>query len=631
MRIAGVRLTNFGRFRGDHELDLAAGVHAIVARAETDPRRSNWSGKTTFLSAIRWALYGATGDAWKTQDAVISNGEKEGGVDVELTDGTFVSRVKRRGQSAQLKVIVRAADGTERELAQDQAQAAIVERLGMGLVDFDATVWMGQKSMARLIREDPAERTRIVVNWLNLGPLEVAADIVAKKLTDTERTQVGAKAELAAALVACVADRANLLRDVEASSIVVARYRETIAANKTATETLTKWRGDAKLVDAHRDALKSVKTLEDAQPDPIDTTLLETMRVRLVELQKAATDARAEVSRLTKLQAGEFDGICPVTCAECPVRDDVVGARSDIARALVAARETATKADQAWERHRTRFGEVAESNRKWLAWSDSLKRAIGTADALKAQCPTTPLGPEPVVAIDPDLETAVRTNADALSALRAYDAAKATADRLTGEVARRDRVIAVQQTALRILGKGGAQRRIATRSLASIEHIANDLLNRADVGMHVGIDYGRELQDIAAVCPCGRAFPRSAAIKACEQCGAPRGKKRDEKLYINLSTVSGAAEDLAGIAIQLAAARWRRAARGSRWSVVALDEPFGAMDAYNRRALAATLATLAGDGFEQAFVVAHSDDVLEAIPNRLVITASGDWSTIGVG
>jgi len=631
MRISGIRLTNFGRFRGDHDLDLGSGVYAIVARDETDARRSNWKGKSTVLSAIRWALYGALGDSWHTQDALISNGEKEVGVDVELTDGTFVSRIKRRGTSAQLKVILQAANGTEREMAQEYAQAAIVDQLGMGLVDFDNTVWMGQKAMSRLVRADPAERTRVVVDWLNLGQLEQASEIVAKKLADTERMQLVAKTEYAAALGICQPDRTLLTRDVDAAGEVVRRYREQIASNKAAHESRTKWLGVSKLVEAHKVALLTVKKLEDDQPDPIDTTLLETLRSKDGELQRALTGATAEVRRLTKLQAGDFDGICPVTCSACPVKDDVIGSRNEIVTALMAAKKTETECNKVWERTRARFGEVAEQNRKWLGWSESLKRAIGAADALKAQCPVTQLGPEPVVEDDPNLEVAVRQSVDAVSALRVYDEAQSKADRLSGEIDRRSRSVAVLQAALRILGKGGAQRRIATRALGSIEHLANAVLNRSAVDMNVKIDYGKELQEIATVCTCGKAFPRSAAVKVCEQCGAQRGKKRDEKLYINLSTVSGAAEDLAGIAIQLAAASWRRAARGARWSVVALDEPFGAMDAYNRRALAQTLAVLAGDGFEQAFVVAHSDDVLEAIPNRLVIKASGDWSKIEVG
>ena len=63
---------------------------------------------------------------------------------------------------------------------------------------------------------------------------------------------------------------------------------------------------------------------------------------------------------------------------------------------------------------------------------------------------------------------------------------------------------------------------------------------------------------------------------------------------------------------------------------MALDEPFGALDRHHRAALAQTLAQIADDGFEQAFVIAHNDDVLDQLPRRLLITGDGQWSRIEV-
>jgi DNA repair exonuclease SbcCD ATPase subunit len=633
MRINGLRLTNFGRFRGDHELDLSAGVYAIVARHATDARRSNWSGKTTLLSAIRWTLFGALSDAWDSQDAVISTGEKEVGGDMELTDGTFISRTKRRGQSAQLKVIVPAPDGVhEISLAQDQAQSEIVARLGMGLVDFDNTVWMGQKAMSRLVRAAPAERTRVVVDWLNLGQLEQASELVARKLAacDSRLTLLAANVDRLAPALAL--DRPALSAAVVRAREDVERVKVEAAAVTQSQLALAEWTTQTNRLLGYKAAEAAVTELEARQPKPVDATMLEALRTGDLELQRLYGVADAEVRRLTALHGGEFDGTCPVTCSECPVRELVTGSKAAIAKALKLAKIAATDARNNWEANRVKLGTANETNRTWVRWSEELKAAIAKADALKELCPPVPMELEPVVeAGSMSVDEAVRVAVEAETDLDRYDAAKTEVDDLRSQIDRATRSQSVLRLALRILGKGGAQRQIATRVLGSIEQLANDLLHRSAVDLSVKIDYGRELQEIAAVCPCGRAFPRSAAVRICEQCAAPRGKKRDEKLYINLSTVSGAAEDLAGIAIQLAAARWRRLARGSQWSVVALDEPFGACDAYNRKALAQTLSVLAGDGFEQAFVVAHSDDVLEAVPNRLVITADGAWSKVEVG
>jgi len=60
-----------------------------------------------------------------------------------------------------------------------------------------------------------------------------------------------------------------------------------------------------------------------------------------------------------------------------------------------------------------------------------------------------------------------------------------------------------------------------------------------------------------------------------------------------------------------------------QWGTAFIDEPFGALDEANRKAFAAHLtAMLRGRfGFEQAFVVAHSPDVLDAMPGRVTVMA----------
>ena len=70
-------------------------------------------------------------------------------------------------------------------------------------------------------------------------------------------------------------------------------------------------------------------------------------------------------------------------------------------------------------------------------------------------------------------------------------------------------------------------------------------------------------------------------MKACERCGAERGRKLDQKMRLDLSDVSGGAEDLGGVFFQLAAARWLRDWRQSNWAIFLIDEPFGALDRAN--------------------------------------------------
>ena len=59
-----------------------------------------------------------------------------------------------------------------------------------------------------------------------------------------------------------------------------------------------------------------------------------------------------------------------------------------------------------------------------------------------------------------------------------------------------------------------------------------------------------------------------------------------------------------------------------------IDEPLAACDAPNRRALAKVLATMLGSsyGFKQSFIVSHSTDTVDMMPNRVEIIAENGGS-----
>lgn len=105
-----------------------------------------------------------------------------------------------------------------------------------------------------------------------------------------------------------------------------------------------------------------------------------------------------------------------------------------------------------------------------------------------------------------------------------------------------------------------------------------------------------------------------------------------EELEPVISDRSGAADDIAGLALQLSAASWLRGNRSSNWGSVMIDEPFGALDETNRSQLATHLhLMLSGpDSFDQAFVVAHDARIMEALPARITIRNDGTTSRIEV-
>jgi DNA repair exonuclease SbcCD ATPase subunit len=99
-------------------------------------------------------------------------------------------------------------------------------------------------------------------------------------------------------------------------------------------------------------------------------------------------------------------------------------------------------------------------------------------------------------------------------------------------------------------------------------------------------------------------------------------------LDVVLSDRSGAADDLAGLAISLSVSSMLRAERGSAWGVVCLDEPFAALDRANRKNLARGLISALAFQWEQALVIAHDDATMDGMPNRIVITGGPNGSKV---
>lgn len=645
---SALRLTSFLPYRGEHQVDLGPGAFALVAERDGDPRRSNAQGKSALLWALRFVL---TGDhPMRTEDEWITRGEQEGGVDAELSDGTFASRwrrrgTRRRGDPPLLKVL--SADG--REMLDDEAQAHLDRIVGLSPKEQRTTWWCEQGKADLLVNGDPGEATADVVRWCGVEPVRRAA----KRVSDDLRRLLADDARLIA-----VAEQAR----AEAAAIAEppGGWDADDASRARRVEDLRSL-ADADRSEAER-ALARRKILEDAARH--EQLSQEEARLRLVPPLPAEGDLEAcqrgfdelraservlehEERERARLARGEFDGVCPVGGIECPAKErlnaDARAARErldDTRRRLAIARRDGDAKGASLSGMRTAQQAAARARARLDVISPEVAQLQPAADAVAAMS-LAELGPaagEPASEGQPaPLEEQLRGAERALAEVRALRARLAAAEaRAADAEARRAALapdIAARREALQVLGPSGAQRRLVDGFLDRVGSRACEDLAAAGIDMRVSFSWQRELADLADACAqCGQPLPSSRKVRACEACGAERGRKIEQKLRCEVWPKSGGMDALAGIGVRLSSMAWLRARRGSSWSAVAFDEPLAAVDAHNRMLVGYHLAAMLSGryGIDQAFVSAHDPGLLSALPRRLVVRGSERGSSLEV-
>lgn len=634
--ITGVRLENWRCFRGVQELQLDAKMYSITAAGE-DPERSNWLGKSSFLQAIVFAL---TGDyPSRTADGWLHGAEPRGGVDLEFSNGLFVSRWRHRGKSTRLEV-------TTHEGADPMTGAAAQRYLDEAVIDaatLQRTAYFEQKRTDAFVRMDPAECSGVVNAWLGIEWVAAAAQHASERLDQHTRecATLQRTAALARETHGDIPARLTRLGVEEAAAeAALATARAELVELQKREREWSVWRAAEKERQLRHDR---IKTLQCKLAEPVEEQFDER---EFEEVYSAVKRADAEVSTVERehrdarrLEQRAFDGTCPVAGIECPARQQI-NDMAERGRELVHLATTRLQAvrraqDSAHQRHKVVQNRRAEAN-----------RARGQREAMRHELLALQLVPEetaeqPDVAVVSEQLAAVQRHVDgcaqALADLRAESRQLQSREtelvRLSQRLEWLEPVVAVHRQAVQVLGRRGAQRVIAEAALQQIERTGNAALEAAGIELGFRISWAQETKQLADDCDdCGARFPSSAKVRQCERCGSTRGKKLAHQLRIEPTQRSGGADDLVGAMFQLSAANWLRRYHGTSWAVFLIDEPFGALDRANVRCLARHLGALLGRQFGalQAFIVAHHADVLESAPGRIHITSALGVSRIEV-
>src|SRR5574341_965395 len=563
------------------------------------------------------------------EDDWINDASKEAMVELHLDEGAVFRRWRKRGSSTKAEVV----DGAGARKALEETVAELVGNKD----DFFSTAFFKQKAIARLLEEDPAERMRLVSSWLDLGELQACEDAARRRASAARAHADGIKERVVRAEEALKTAEEQLRtlpsaeeidRDLQTACGRLTALREQRAKRREWLDAKRRAEDYAELVRDGKQLNKALEVERAALPAAPDAALLSAAREK-------ASKAALDYASVASAAAGKFDGKCPVTCRECPVAGQINADRAQHAKKAeaLAKKHEKAKADR---------GELEEQEQEHRLAEQDLKRKEGKLQRMREEARKL-RGPDPGPEV-PDVEDEVyevERNIAVLGASRTTRRqAEAVRKRMQLALTEAQGELKAARAAERragesvvIFGRNGAQRRHAEANLAEIEEGANELLAESGTRGTVSVSWAREGRGLAVHCEhCGEAFPASQKVKECGRCGAERGPKLVERMDVNVQPLSDGYEDLAGLALQLSAAAWLRAARSIAWSVAYVDEPFGALDAANRTGVAAHLAAMLSGryGFRQSFVVAHNREISEALPKRIEVVGSDRGSRVEV-
>jgi DNA repair exonuclease SbcCD ATPase subunit len=635
MIIQTIVLENWGPYRGYHALDLSNKVYGIIGKHESDEGRSNWLGKTWFLSAIRFALYGTKPDNVLTEDDYITIDESKTLVSINLDDGFHIMRSRKRGSSTQLEVVV-----DKEKSRQTEAQKIIDKHIGMNQADFGASCFVGQKQISKLILVRPAERTKIVNNWFDLEKLQKAESIAKDRLNDLlsdiadhEKTKQSLTDRLPEI------DRASVEKEMKQTDRELNLAQKKLDRLNKKLDNMDEWlRHDTRYdqyMNIEEKGLRLTKLNE-----KFDMKKYNKIKKEEKELYIDYRDALSKYTYLESLQSGkeEFDGVCPITCDDCfaieDVKDRVTKMEEEVGLAEI-------KADQLQEKHEkvkeklTKFDKFVERKNQIdtlreqiIELSDSylyIKENGRPEDPSKTREKTQELS-----AYISDLKN--RSN-ELSNQVAKYDEYTDRIKELDTDLDEMGKQVKIAHEAISVLGRNGVQRVIAEGAISEIETDANQSLIDAGIDLSIDVTWSRTGQGVATHCEsCGSPFPTSKKIKVCSHCKTARGPKIIDELDITPSDRSGAADDIAGLEFQLSAAKWLRTDRGSDWSVVFIDEPFGALDKTNGTLLSTYLHSMIRNqySFDQGFIVAHDSAIMSSLPAIIQVTGTDNGSKLEV-
>ena len=594
MRVLFVEGRNAGPFRKPFRIEFSdETVIGIVGQYKGNRRRSNESGKSSFLQLIGYGLYGrlflADSDLvhdWADGDMVVKVG-----VEIGEEDNLIITRGRRTNDRPIFEV-----EGHEGATQKD-LQDHISRRIGVSCEDYMALCYFDQMNVHRFLG---GKHGVYLDRWLPLHHWKALAKECASKSSTIQAKIDGFSAR--------IDEYSGIVKELSKFKAVVTEAESAIEDERRKNELLEKRYRNLREAGNVKSSLSSLRSRLSTAIRGIHSC--KGVIRSSIDLKKAFEKEMMDIKK----------GFCPTLKRPCKplaksqakqvklklagVIDRLNLSRKEL-RSLEAEREKVSVRIEDLESRTVDPNDVKRAKKEWEASKNLLMKRIATHGVALA-------------------------NLDA--AKKSKQRRKDLLDKLEGEKVQASMwnrlVVAINKT--RFLQLDNA--------LVEVEERCNSILDSMDVSGRIRFSTSRELSSQWDPI-CGECGETDFVKGKCSSCQSPRQRKRKDELRVEIvhadkvrkfGRESMGAQFLLSFGVRMACMAMLSESLGVPLDLLLLDEPLGNLDEVNReRLLSIVVNRLRTDfGVRQCFVISHVGEVRDIADRTLVVTRYRNHSKV---
>jgi len=661
-----LELKNFGIFK-DVKLDFSdKSVVGILAEYANDKRRSNRSGKTLLMEAIKYLLVGTT--RAKKNVNMIHHGKKVMIVKGIFSDSSGKKYTIRRGVDHKNKTVL------ELDWLQKvrESTEAIEDLFGINKADFELTSFFKQADINGFMDLSPSDKSKYLMRSMNIDHWKNKYDAVmediklySSRLADNEAVKKALE---------------ESLEDIDDLNIAIESTKEELDES---IESYNEVKEDIKKERINLNDLKDIKNnarikykdyvreQEDISNIGLKISKLQKKVKKLIEENKEyqkdvielpdrdelvtelanCKNNMAETARTIDKIKTNKNGFCPILKEEC---DKVEFKKSDI---------------KTLESELLEIKRVIKEGEKSLKRYDKVDNALDDIDyndreikRIKKEISETKIEdtrPEIQLKINKlqdileinsdDIEEKIEKLNDELDDIsldnREFDqklgGLKVRKKRATEAIKKIDEVAEKNIKLKRIMGdlrfiagmfsKNGIVANEIENAFQEIEDDCNMLLKELGHNLTLLFSPDKELSKNEPICGCGYVFEKGHRGKECPLCNNLRMKQRKDEISLKIiengiekdfSMDSGGGKVIISYVVRIALTMYKRRQNNFRLNMLFLDEVDSALDSHLASGIinSVTRVLVQKLGYSQILMVSHKEEIKNSVPNILRVT-----------